>query len=91
MYLLKHYYIGDYDVKDFIDEYHRIYGVELCYSKLSEAENEYLEELYNISERFSQYEEDHELFPNFFFNEQDVRQKVAEVYFKLREGYESFE
>ena len=82
MYLLEHYYIGNYDTETFADEFHRIYHFEVDDKDLSAKEKNALSELSTIVARFSPFEEDLKI-PNMYFSEKDVKEKATEVYLKL--------
>jgi len=82
LYLLEHYYKGNYTTDDFADEFSRIYDHETDYDLLSGKEHELMRELSIITGRFSSFEEDLKI-PNAYFNENDVRKKATEVYLKL--------
>jgi len=82
MYLLKHYYMGEYTTIIFVDEFHRIYNFEVTNSDLSQKELELLSELAMMTGRFSFFEEDLKI-PNAFFNENDIKQKATAVYVEL--------
>ena len=85
MYLLKHFYMENYDIIDFTNEFHRIYTFEVDYSELSENERQLLSELYSIVGRFTEFEEDLKMYPNAYFSKDDVKEKATEVYLSLKE------
>jgi len=82
-YLLEHYYKGEYTTETFADEFSRIYNLETDYRLLSDIEYKLMNELSDITERFSPFEADFENYPNVYFSEQDVKNKATEVYQKL--------
>jgi len=82
MYLLEHYYKGDYDTNTFTDEFYRIYDLEMDYSLLSEMEHELMRKLSIIVGRYSPYEEDLKG-SNLYFSEDDVKNEAANVYLKI--------
>ena len=81
-YLLKHYYEDDYTTGVFVDEFDRIYNLEVDYTTLSDEENKLMGELSVITGRFSPCEEELKI-PNVYFSESDVKQKATEVYLEL--------
>ena len=85
IYLLKHYYMGEYDTNTFVDEFFRIYNFETKEYMFSKEENIALKELSEFVDRFSQFECDLK-FPNMFFNEDQVNKKANEVYLKFFSG-----
>ena len=82
VYLTKKYYEGEYDTITFTDEFNRIYALELDYSSLTERENFLFSQLSLVTSRFSPFEEDFKV-EGAYFNEKDVKEKVAEVYSEL--------
>lgn len=77
-YLLREFKNGNYTTRDFCNQFELILNTELEYSELNATEYELFSILADISERYSPYEEDLKI-PNCYFNENDVRKKVAEV------------
>ena len=82
-YLLEHYHNGNYATDTFVDEFYRIYSIEMDYDLLVDRERELLAELAEFTELYSPFEEDFETYP--FRNEKEVKQKATEIYLKLIE------
>jgi hypothetical protein len=77
-YLIREYSKGDYDTKVFCDEFSNIYNIETDYTILSEDERQYFSNLCEITDRFSEYEDELAI-PNMYFSEADVRNAVEKV------------
>lgn len=82
IYLLEHYYKGDYITKVFVSEFNNIYNLQLENSALSEKETKLLDELATITGRFSSNEEELKIL-NLYFSEKDVKEKATSVYLEL--------
>jgi len=82
-YLLEHYYKGNYAIDVFVEEFHRIYNLELDSETIPHEEYSLMGELSVIVGRFSPFEEDLAI-TNVYFNENDVKKKATEVYLKLK-------
>ncbi|MDR2946036.1 MAG: hypothetical protein LBV79_04755 [Candidatus Adiutrix sp.] len=82
LYLLEHFYKGNYTTDIFADEFERIYNLELDYDTLSEAEYMLFHDLSLVAGRFSPFEDDLKI-PNVYFSEAEVKDKAAQVYLKL--------
>jgi hypothetical protein len=80
-YLINHYLAGEYNTKDFANQFSVIFNTERDES-LSEEEEEVLEELAIVTNRFSPFEKDLAIHKA-FFNEQQVRDKTQEIANKL--------
>ena len=63
----------------FCDEYYYSYDLEIDDETLSEKERLAFSELGKVSSRFSQFKEDHERYPNAFFTEKELRDKIIET------------
>lgn len=85
LYLLKHYYMGNYNTKIFVDEFMDVYYLELDKKSLTIKEKILLNDLEDVIERFSPYEEDLKL-SKFFCSEKEVKDKATEVYLNLIEN-----
>ena len=83
-YLLEHYVTGNYTTDVFTDEFSRIYDLEMDYSLLSSTEYKLMRELSAITGRFSPFEGDIKI-SNAYFNEEDIKKKAKEVFFKLKD------
>lgn len=82
IYLLEHYYKGEYTTDIFVDEFYRVYNFEIDDFELSEKESELLSELSVITGRFSSNDEDLKI-TNMYFCEKDVKEKATSVYLEL--------
>jgi hypothetical protein len=68
----------------FCDEFYDSYDLEIDINTLSNIEQTAFSDLSNVSSRFSPFEDDHEKFPNGFFTEKELRQKIIETKEKLK-------
>lgn len=69
----------------FCDEFYYSYDLEIDSTMLSNKEQSAFSELSIVSSRFSPFESDHDRYPNAFFTEKELRQKVIETKEKLHE------
>lgn len=69
---------NEYNIKDFCDEFSRIFNLEIDYDDLSEQEYDYFSNLSSIAARFSDDEEDLKL-PNVFFDENQIIEETKKV------------
>lgn len=76
---LKDFVTGNYRTEDFCSWFSILYFHELNYDDLNEIEYKLFNELANIADRFSPYEEDL-IIPNVYFNEREVFEKAKETY-----------
>ncbi|WP_028235175.1 hypothetical protein [Pseudobutyrivibrio sp. MD2005] len=67
-----------YQIKDFCNEFTRIYDLEVDYDELSTLENKLFNELSSMTSRFSENEEDLKI-PNMYYNEKDIISKAKEI------------
>lgn len=70
-------------ILSFCDEFYYSF-IEIDPNDYTEIETEVFYELNDISNRFSQYEEDHKLDSHAFYTEIDVRKKIIEIKKKLK-------
>ena len=80
-YLINSYLKGDYDTKNFSSLFCSTFYLEKDNSILRE-EYAFFEELANVADRFTPYEEDLKI-PNVYFNEDQVKAKTKEVFENL--------
>ena len=86
-YLLEHYLKEEYTTKDFVDEFSRIYDLEVDGKLLSEIECIQLREMTETAHRFSPFVEDLEKTHGFYVDETVVKAKAKDVFEKLMKGY----
>ena len=77
-YLVREYSKGNYKTKVFCDEFSNMYNIETDYAILSEVERRYFSDLCEITDRFSEYEDELAI-PNMYYSETDVRNAVEKV------------
>ena len=77
-YLVREYSKGNYNTKVFCDEFSNIYNVEIDYAILNEVERQYFSNLCEITDRFSEYEDELQI-PNMYYSEEDVRKAVERL------------
>ena len=82
IYLLKHYYDGNYEVDTFAEEFYRIYNFEVNDCELSQRERSLLFEVFTVVSRFSPHKEDLKA-TNTYFGEQIVKEKATRAYLEL--------
>ncbi|MEC5395505.1 colicin immunity domain-containing protein [Bergeyella sp. RCAD1439] len=68
----------------FCNEFYYSYDLEIDSDTLSNEEQQAFSDLSIVSSRFSQFKEDHEKYPNGFFTEEELRQKIIETKEKLQ-------
>ena len=73
---------GNYNIKDFCDEFTRIYNLEIDYDVLSSAEYKCFSELSQMAARFSEYDEDLKI-PNVYCSEDEIRDKTKNIEYTL--------
>jgi Bacterial self-protective colicin-like immunity len=76
--------------KVFCDEFYYCYSLELEYETLTSKEELAFSELDAVISRFSEFEEDHRLYPNMYFTKTELRNKVVETKEKLKGEFESY-
>lgn len=69
----------------FCDEFYYCYDLEIDIETLSNVEKLAFSELSKVTSRFSQFNEDHEKYPNGFFTEEELREKIIETMQILQE------
>ena len=89
--LIDQYLLRKMNVWDFTDKYHSCYDVELDLDRLSKTEYQLFSDLSLIAGRFSPYSEDHIAHPGFFYTEEELREKVAEVKDQLKDMWPCFD
>ncbi len=83
-YLMDMFIMSQITPSVFCDEFYYSYDLEIDTLSLSNIEQSVFSELSYVSSRFSPFNEDHEKFPNGFFTEQELRQKIIESKEKLK-------
>ena len=68
----------------FCDEFYYSYDLEIDSNMLSNKEESAFSDLSIVSSRFSPFESDHDMFPNAFFTEKELMQKIIETKEKLQ-------
>lgn len=63
----------------FCDEFYYSYDLEIDIETLSKEEQLAFSELSQVLSRFSQFKEDHEKYPNSYFTEVEIREKIIET------------
>lgn len=82
--LIDHYLTSKIDEVAFCDDFHDTLVNELYYEGLTDIEQKVFSDLSEVSQRFSQYEEDIKLWAGFVTAEQ-LKQKILETKEKLKE------
>lgn len=82
--LIDHYLSGKINESVFCNEFHDSFVNEMDIKTLTDFEYDVFSDLSNMSQRFSEYEEDFMLWKGFITAE-ELRQKIIETKEKLRE------
>ena len=82
--LIEQYLSNKMDETTFCNDFHDTLVNEMYYEGLSEIENEVFRDLSDVSQRFSEYEEDFKLWSKFVTAKQ-LREKILETREKLKE------
>ncbi|WP_156308943.1 magnesium and cobalt transport protein CorA [Sphingobacterium endophyticum] len=69
----------------FCDEFYYSYDLEIDIDTLTDIEKKAFSELSTISDRFSEFEEDHIKYPKGFYTAEELKQKLIETQEKLQE------
>ncbi len=77
-YLITEFTTGNYNAKEFCEEFSTIYNTKINYAKLNKTERQYFSDLSEITNRFSQYE-DELVMPNMYYSAADVRKAAEKV------------
>jgi hypothetical protein len=72
------------DESTFCNEFYYSYDLEIDVNDLNEQELNLFDELNAIASRFSPYESDYNLDKRAFTTKEQLREKIAEVYIKLK-------
>lgn len=86
LYLIEYYHNGEYRINDFTSQFEKIYDSTNTTSEFSNFEDKLLKQIWDMVIYFSPYPEDHRLWKG-YTSEEDVREKVNEIYTKLLEYY----
>jgi hypothetical protein len=85
--LIDQYLSNKMSARDFCSNYHVCYDVELDLNSITTLEKQLFSELSIIAGRFSPYDQDHKNFPNVFYTENELKQKIIDVKKKLCEQW----
>jgi hypothetical protein len=83
--LMDIYLSGKIDESTFCDEFYYSYDLEIAIDSLTDIEKEAFADLSTVSDRFSEFEEDHIKFHKCFFTAEQLKQKIIETKEKLKE------
>ena len=81
--LIDSFLLKEIDGRTFCEEFYYSYGLEFNSLNLTFFEEKIFNSLSEVSERFSEFSEDHQNYPKFFYTEKQLREKVTEVKKKL--------
>lgn len=70
---------GEIIASVFCDEFYYSYDLGVNYDSLTDAEQIAFSDLSSVSSRYSEFKEDHEKYPQGFFTEAQLYQKVKET------------
>ena len=82
--LIDMYLQGNITAKVFCDEYYYSYDLEINSDTFTDKEQAAFMELSVVTDRFSEFEEDHKKYPNGFFTEEELRSKIIETKERLK-------
>lgn len=82
--LIDQYLLGKINASTFDDEFNICYNLHLDYDTLTFTEEKIFSDLGIVASRFSPYEKDHSDFPNAFYTEEELKEKILEAKEKLR-------
>jgi hypothetical protein len=83
--LLEQYLQNRIDETTFCDEFYFSYDLGINKEVLNVLERQVFWELSHVASRFSQYEEDHKLDPHAFTTKEELKEKIIEIYEKLKQ------
>ncbi|NML22436.1 magnesium and cobalt transport protein CorA [Pseudoflavitalea sp. G-6-1-2] len=83
--LMDMYLSGNISDKVFCDEFYYSYDLEIDLDTLTDIEKKAFSELSTVSDRFSEFEEDHIKYPKGFYTSEELKQKITETKEKLQE------
>ena len=81
-YLINGLLEGSYSIKEFCDEFTKIYDLKIDYGDLTEDENKEFYDLCEMAARFSDNLCELQI-PNMYFSEREIREKAKEITKKL--------
>ena len=79
------------DDESFCDEFVPLYNVEIDYDCLTNDERKSFSALMTVASRFSEFEEDHQKVPGFFYTKEQLRKKIKETKEKLSRYFAELE
>ncbi|BCK00753.1 hypothetical protein [Anaerocolumna chitinilytica] len=85
-YLIREYKKGNYITKTFCEEFTVIYCNERYRAGLNDIEEIVFDGLNDVTSRYSEFEEDLNMYPKVYKSECDVRNAVEKVYSELNMG-----
>jgi len=83
--LIDQYLSQKIDEPTFCDEFYYSYDLEIDRDTFCDIEKKVFADLSIISDRFSEFEEDHLGLPNGFYSREELKQKIIETKEKLKE------
>jgi hypothetical protein len=85
--LIEKYFENKINASIFCNEYHEYYNLELNFDTLSKNEYEAFSELNKVVVRFSSSKEDLKKYPQVYYSENQLREKLIEMKAKLNLDY----
>lgn len=82
--LIDQYLLGKINEPTFTNEFHDSFVNEMDYKTITESEYNIFSELNDVSARFSEFEEDHKLWPG-FTTAKELKEKIIETKEKLKD------
>lgn len=82
--LIDMYLSGGIDESIFCSAFCSLYDLEIDYRTLTENEHKAFSELGEVVGRFSEFEDDHEKYPNVYYTKKELNTKIQEIQSKLK-------
>lgn len=77
--LIEQYLLGKIEAKVFCNEYYILYNLDYEYNDLSDEEEVIFDELNIIARRYTDETEDLINYPDVYYNENSLKQKILEI------------
>lgn len=77
--LMEQYLLNRITARIFCDEFYYCYDLDLDSNTLNEQEQKAFKELAIVTNRFSEFKEDHEKYPGTYFDEAKLKKKIIET------------
>lgn len=82
-YIIKEYKKGAYSASDFCNLFVELFGIKLNKTLLTDIEKKEFETFFRYASRYSEFEEEFEMYPNVYFNKSQIDNALNEMCKKL--------